>query len=154
MVEEIVFKQLEEAQPIKELSTIIRYLEEGKVLLVKQENQGDIIVKLTSNSTNGHKMTYISRDIKEESSYYKRHWAPFDISINAFIAFDVYLAEDVNKYNYNNKFNIKDIVEFVAGDSKDIAYVHDVFTDGSKFLYSLTGEERLFEEYELRKVNR
>lgn len=154
MVDEIVFKQLEEAKPIKDLSTIIRYLEEGKVLLVKQENQGDIVIKLTNNNTTGHKMTYVSRDIKEESSYYKRHWAPYSISINALIAFDVFLAEDVNKYNYTNKFNIKDIVEFVAGENSDVAYVHDVYTDGFKFMYSLSGEERLFEESELRKVSK
>ena len=68
MTDEISLNPIQEAKPIEDIVDIIQYLKNGKVLRVKQENQGDILVRM---SPGKHKFTEVSRDLDKESFYYK-----------------------------------------------------------------------------------
>lgn len=148
MVETIQLNTVTESQPIESIQEIVAELVAGKVLRVEQENNGFILVRL---SPGRHKMTEISKDIEKETFYYKRHWLPYNISLNALIAFNVYLDETYEEGT--NKFNVDDIVEFIENNQKDLARVLEVLIDANgKYFYRLSGEEIIYSEEELMKI--
>lgn len=150
----INIQPVKEALPIENLTDIIHYLVEGKVLRLEQGDQGAILVRLNPGK---HQMTEISRDIRKETTFYNRYWVPYNISINALITFNVYLDEEFNVTD--NKFKVNDIVEYERfnllneNSSKDVARITEVLTDNNNYFYKLTGEyDKVFKESELTLV--
>ena len=150
MTDEISLNPIQETKPIEDIVDIIQYLKNGKVLRVKQENQGDILVRM---SPGKHKFTEVSRDLDKESFYYKRHWVLYNVSINSLITFDVYLDEEYSETN-KVKYPKDTIVEYTRADQeKDVAMIKDILTDNKgNYFYALTGETMLFDENKLSKV--
>lgn len=153
-VNPINIQPVKEALPIENLTDIIHYLVDGKVLRLEQGDQGTILVRLNPGK---HQMTEISRDIRKETTFYNRYWVPYNISINALITFNVYLDEEFNVTD--NKFKVNDIVEYERfnllneNSSKDVARVTEVLTDNNNYFYKLTGEyDKIFKESELTLV--
>lgn len=153
-VNPINIQPVKEALPIENLTDIIHYLVDGKVLRLEQGDQGTILVRLNPGK---HQMTEISRDIRKETTFYNRYWVPYNISINALITFNVYLDEEFNVTD--NKFKVNDIVEYERfnllneNSSKDVARITEVLTDNNSYFYKLTGEyDKVFKESELTLV--
>ncbi|QLF86891.1 hypothetical protein BESEP4_00157 [Staphylococcus phage vB_SepM_BE04] len=153
-VNPINIQPVKEALPIENLTDIIHYLVDGKVLRLEQGDQGTILVRLNPGK---HQMTEISRDIRKETTFYNRYWVPYNISINALITFNVYLDEEFNVTD--NKFKVNDIVEYERfnllneNSSKDVARITEVLTDNNNYFYKLTGEyDKVFKESELTLV--
>lgn len=153
-VNPINIQPVKEALPIENLTDIIHYLVDGKVLRLEQGDQGTILVRLNPGK---HHMTEISRDIRKETTFYNRYWVPYNISINALITFNVYLDEEFNVTD--NKFKVNDIVEYERfnllneNSSKDVARITEVLTDNNSYFYKLTGEyDKVFKESELTLV--
>lgn len=153
-VNPINIQPVKEALPIENLTDIIHYLVDGKVLRLEQGDQGTILVRLNPGK---HQMTEISRDIRKETTFYNRYWVPYNISINALITFNVYLDEEFNVTD--NKFKVNDIVEserfnlLNENSSKDVARITEVLTDNNNYFYKLTGEyDKVFKESELTLV--
>ena len=153
-VNPINIQPVKEALPIENLTDIIHYLVDGKVLRLEQGYQGTILVRLNPGK---HQMTEISRDIRKETTFYNRYWVPYNISINALITFNVYLDEEFNVTD--NKFKVNDIVEYERfnllneNSSKDVARITEVLTDNNNYFYKLTGEyDKVFKESELTLV--
>lgn len=153
-VNPINIQPVKEALPIENLTDIIHYLVDGKVLRLEQGDQGTILVRLNPGK---HQMTEISRDIRKETAFYNRYWVPYNISINALITFNVYLDEEFNVTD--NKFKVNDIVEYERfnllneNSSKDVARITEVLTDNNSYFYKLTGEyDKVFKESELTLV--
>lgn len=153
-VNPINIQPVKEALPIENLTDIIHYLVDGKVLRLEQGDQGTILVRLNPGR---HQMTEISRDIRKETTFYNRYWVPYNISINALITFNVYLDEEFNVTD--NKFKVNDIVEYERfnllneNSSKDVARITEVLTDNNNYFYKLTGEyDKVFKESELTLV--
>ncbi|MDU7109213.1 MAG: hypothetical protein E6303_00140 [Clostridium perfringens] len=153
-VNPINIQPVKEALPIENLTDIIHYLVDGKVLRLEQGDQGTILVRLNPGR---HQMTEISRDIRKETTFYNRYWVPYNISINALITFNVYLDEEFNVTD--NKFKVNDIVEYERfnllneNSSKDVARITEVLTDNNSYFYKLTGEyDKVFKESELTLV--
>lgn len=153
-VNPINIQPVKEALPIENLTDIIHYLVDGKVLRLEQGDQGTILVRLNPGK---HQMTEISRDIRKDTTFYNRYWVPYNISINALITFNVYLDEEFNVTD--NKFKVNDIVEYERfnllneNSSKDVARITEVLTDNNSYFYKLTGEyDKVFKESELTLV--
>ena len=144
-----MLEPIKDLQPIEDIQEIVRYLVEGKVLRVEQDNNGVILVRFNPGK---HQMTEVSRDIDKETFYHSRYWLPANVSLNSLIAFNVYLDEDY--HNYNNKFNVGDLVGYTIPDknSFDVAEITEVLMEGDNYFYKITGEfDRLFGENELDK---
>ena len=70
MADEISLNPIQDAKPIDDIVDIMTYLKNGKVLRVKQDNQGDILVRM---SPGKHKFTEVSRDLDKESEIGRAH---------------------------------------------------------------------------------
>lgn len=150
MADEISLTPIKEAEPVGDIVEIMSYLQEGKVLRVKQDNQGDILVRI---SPSKHKFTEVSRDLEPESSFYRRHWVLYNVSVNSLLTFDVYLEEEYVE-NQEVRYQKDSIVEYTREDQeKDVAKIKDILVDGNgNYFYALTGETMLFDENKLNKV--
>lgn len=150
MAEEISLNPIQDAKPIEDIVDIITYLKNGKVLRVKQDNQGDILIRM---SPDRHKFTEVSRDLDKESTFYKRYWVLWNISINSLLTFDVYLDEEYSETT-KVKYPKDTIVEYTREDQeKDVAMIKEILTDNNgNYFYALTGETMLFDENKLNKI--
>lgn len=150
MADEISLNPIQDAKPIDDIVDIMTYLKNGKVLRVKQDNQGDILVRM---SPGKHKFTEVSRDLDKESFYYKRHWVLYNVSVNSLITFDVYLDEEYSETT-KVKYPKDTIVEYTREDQeKDVAMIKEILTDNNgNYFYALTGETMLFDENKLNKI--
>jgi len=145
---------VKEATPINDIQQIIKYLFEGKVLRVDQDDEGVVLVRVGGK----HPLTEISRETEKETFYYKRYWLPYNVSINALVTYNVYLDDEF--IIHKNKFNVGDIVEYERKDKepennyKDVAKVTSVLKDdnGEGYYYKLSGDMTVYREEELTKV--
>lgn len=150
----LTLKPVVEATPIEDIQQIIKYLFEGRILRVDQQDEGTILVR-----TGGkHKLTEISWDINKESFYYSRHWLPYNVSINALITYNVYLDDEF--VVHKSKFKVGDIVEYERQDQEpeqnfvDVAKVKSVLKDDAVegYYYQLSGDTTIYKEEHLTKV--
>ncbi|QQV88551.1 hypothetical protein [Staphylococcus phage ZCSS1] len=147
-------KPVEEATPINDIQQIIKYLFEGKVLRVDQDDDGVVLVRIGGK----HPLTEISRETDKETFYYKRYWLPYNVSINALVTYNVYLDDEY--IVHNNKFSVGDIVEYDRRDKvpehnyRDVAKVQNVLQDenGEGYYYKLSGDMTVYREEELTKA--
>lgn len=145
---------VKEATPINDIQQIIKYLFEGKVLRVDQDDEGVVLVRVGGK----HPLTEISRETEKETFYYKRYWLPYNVSINALVTYNVYLDDEF--IIHKNKFNVGDIVEYERKDKepennyKDVAKVTSVLKDDNEevYYYKLSGDMTVYREEELTKV--
>ena len=150
MVDEVGLNPVSDVKPITDIVEIMKLLNEGKVLRVKQENQGDILLRF---STGKHKFTEVSRDLDKETVFYQRYWVLYNVSINSLLTFDVYLEDDYSEFS-KVKYPKDTIVSYTRYDlEKDVAMIKDVLKDNNgNYFYALTGETMLFDENKLSKV--
>ncbi|UVD42760.1 hypothetical protein [Staphylococcus phage vB_SauM-V1SA22] len=150
MTEEISLIPIKDVKPLTDIVDIITHLHKGDVLRVKQENQGDILLRL---STGKHKFTEVSRDLDKETMFYKRYWVLYNVSINSLLTFDVYLEDDYVE-STKIKFPKNTIVEYVRDNQEsDVAKVKDILVDSKgNYFYALSGETSLYNEDKLNKI--
>ncbi|QYC52057.1 hypothetical protein RP15_gp090 [Staphylococcus phage vB_Sau-RP15] len=150
MTEEISLIPIKDVKPLTDIVDIITHLYKGDVLRVKQENQGDILLRL---STGKHKFTEVSRDLDKETMFYKRYWVLYNVSINSLLTFDVYLEDDYVE-STKVKFPKNTIVEYVRDNQEsDVAKVKDILVDSKgNYFYALSGETSLYNEDKLNKI--
>lgn len=150
MTEEISLIPIKDVKPLTDIVDIITHLHKGDVLRVKQENQGDILLRL---STGKHKFTEVSRDLDKETMFYKRYWVLYNVSINSLLTFDVYLEDDYVE-STKVKFPKNTIVEYVRDNQEsDVAKVKDILVDSNgNYFYALSGETSLYNEDKLNKI--
>ncbi|QQO38060.1 hypothetical protein LSA2308_00040 [Staphylococcus phage LSA2308] len=150
MTEEISLVPIKDVKPLTDIVEIMTHLSNGDVLRVKQENQGDILLRL---STGKHKFTEVSRDLDKETMFYKRYWVLYNVSINSLLTFDVYLEDDYVE-STKVKFPKNTIVEYVRDNQEsDVAKVKDILVDSKgNYFYALSGETSLYNEDKLNKI--
>ncbi|ARQ95933.1 hypothetical protein qdsa001_177 [Staphylococcus phage qdsa001] len=150
MTEEISLVPIKDVKPLTDIVEIMTHLSNGDVLRVKQENQGDILLRL---STGKHKFTEVSRDLEKETTFYKRYWVLYNVSINSLLTFDVYLEDDYME-STKVKFPKNTIVEYIRDNQEpDVAKVKDILVDNNgNYFYALSGETALYNEDKLNKI--
>ncbi|BCK59855.1 structural protein [Staphylococcus phage vB_SauH_DELF3] len=129
---------------------IMTHLSNGDVLRVHQENQCDVEL---SYWTAKHKNREVSRDLEQETRFYKCDRVLYNVSISLLLTFDTYL-EDFYMESTKAELSKNTIVEYIIDNQVVyVAKVLDIFVDNSgNYCYALSGNTGIYIEDPLNKI--